>query len=74
MSRHSVRPKAEARDQITRWRRQAEQYRILASVAKTEAAYLSYLNLSADYDELAERAEETLGATVAGVDRCPPKV
>jgi hypothetical protein len=65
---------AGVRDQIIRWRRQAEQYRILASVSKTEAAYLSYLNLAADYDDLAERLEETLGATAADADPARPKV
>ncbi len=51
--------------QISRWRRQAEEYRVLAEVAKTAVARKSYAGLAADYDELATRAEETLVAAKA---------
>jgi hypothetical protein len=51
--------------QITRWRRQAEEYRTLADGAKVERARETYLRMAADYDALADRAEETLAAVEA---------
>jgi hypothetical protein len=48
--------------QVSRWRRQAEEYRVLAEAANTDTARKSYVGLATDYDELAARAEETLAA------------
>ena len=50
------------RAHIDRWRRQAEEYRILADAAETDVARKSYSGLAADYDGLADRAEEILAA------------
>jgi hypothetical protein len=50
---------------ISRWRRQAELYRVLAEAAKSDTARKSYAGLASDYDDLAARAEETLIAAEA---------
>jgi len=46
--------------QIKRLRRQAEMYRLLAGIARTDAARRSYTALAADYDDLAARTLQTL--------------
>ncbi len=47
-------------EHVERWRRQAEEYRTLASCAKTESARGAYTALAADCETLAERFAETL--------------
>ncbi len=51
--------------QISRWRRQAEEYRVLAEAAKSDIARKTYEGLAVDYDTLAAQAEETLAAAKA---------
>jgi hypothetical protein len=51
---------------INRLRRKAEEYRALADVAETDAARKSYAGLAADFDDLADRAEQTLAHWLGG--------
>ncbi len=48
---------------VTRLRRLAEEYRVLADVARTDGARQSYIGIASDYDDLAGLAEETLIAS-----------
>ena len=51
--------------EISRWRRRAEEYRVLAEAAESDIARKSYGGLAVDYDNLAAQAEETFAATKA---------
>jgi hypothetical protein len=55
---------------INRLRRKAEEYRTLADAAKTDVAHESYVALAADYDDLADRAEETRAPVTRLRARC----